>query len=60
VRQSASSLAGIETGFIWLPAAFFALALVPVLFYSRYEALERRIHLELEQRRTVGAALEKE
>ena len=60
VRQSASSLAGIETGFIWLPAAFFALALVPVLFYSKYETLEPRIRLELEQRRTVGAALEKE
>ncbi len=57
-QQTASSLAGIEMGFIWLPAAFFALSLVPVLFYSRYEALEPRIHLELEQRRAL-AALEK-
>lgn len=50
-RQSASSLAGIEIGFIWLPAVFFALAILPVLFYSRYEAMEPQIHLELEQRR---------
>jgi Na+/melibiose symporter-like transporter len=57
-RQTASSLTGIEIGFIWLPAVFFALSLVPVLFYSRYEALEPRIHLELDQRRMV-AALEK-
>ena len=54
-RQSASSLAGIEIGFIWLPAVFFALALLPVLFYSRYEALESRIHFELNQRRVVVA-----
>jgi sugar (glycoside-pentoside-hexuronide) transporter len=60
VRQTASALTGIETGFIWLPAAFFALALVPVLFYARYEALEPRIHFELEQRRMAAAALEKE
>jgi sugar (glycoside-pentoside-hexuronide) transporter len=57
-RQSASSLAGIEIGFIWLPAAFFALSLVPVLFYSRYEALEPQIRQELEQRRMI-VALEK-
>jgi Na+/melibiose symporter-like transporter len=50
-QQSASSLAGIEIGFIWLPAVFFALAILPVLFYSRYEAMEPQIHLELEQRR---------
>jgi Na+/melibiose symporter-like transporter len=58
VRQNASSLAGIEIGFIWLPAIFFALSLVPVLFYSRYEAMEPRIHLELDQRRAL-AAIEK-
>jgi sugar (glycoside-pentoside-hexuronide) transporter len=57
-RQSASSLAGIEIGFIWLPAVFFALSLLPTLFYSRYEAMEPRIRRELEQRRSL-AAIEK-
>jgi Na+/melibiose symporter-like transporter len=54
-RQTASSLAGIEIGFIWLPAAFFALSLLPTLFYSRYEAMEPRIRQELDQRRAVAA-----
>ena len=58
VRQTVSSLAGIEAGFIWLPAVFFALALLPVLLYAKYEAMEPRIHKELEQRRST-AALEK-
>ncbi len=54
VRQTASSLRGIEIGFIWVPAAFFALSLLPVLLYSKYEALEPRIHKELEQRRATA------
>jgi len=53
--QSAASLAGIEIGFLWLPAAFFAAALIPVLFYQRYEVLEPRIHAELAQRRRTKA-----
>jgi Na+/melibiose symporter-like transporter len=53
-RQSASSLAGIEIGFIWLPAVFFALSLLPTLFYSRYESMEPRIRRELEQRRALA------
>ena len=48
--QTASSLAGIEIGFLWLPAAFFVLALIPVLFYQSFEALEPRIHAELAAR----------
>jgi sugar (glycoside-pentoside-hexuronide) transporter len=54
-RQTASSLTGIEVGFIWLPAAFFAISLLPVLFYSKYERLEPLIHEELDQRRGVAA-----
>ena len=49
--QSASSLLGIEMGFLWLPAVFFALGLIPVLFYQKYESMEPRIHAELELRR---------
>jgi len=56
-QQTASSLTGIQTGFIWVPALFFALSLVPVLFYARFEALEPRIHRELEERRTTALAI---
>jgi Na+/melibiose symporter-like transporter len=54
MAQSAASLAGIEIGFLWLPAVFFGLALVPVLFYGKYEAMEPRIHAELKRRRTLA------
>lgn len=50
--QTPSSLWGIEIGFIWLPAAFFTLSLIPVLFYQKYESLEPRIHADLNRRRT--------
>lgn len=53
VPQTATSLKGIETGFIWLPAVFFGLSVIPVLFYKKYELLEPRIHAELEKRRSV-------
>lgn len=56
--QSAASLGGIEIGFLWLPAVFFVLALVPVLFYGKYEALEPEIHAELERRRSLAAVPE--
>ncbi len=56
VEQTALSLKGIEIGIIWLPAAFFALSIVPVLFYRKYELLEPQIHAELEQRRARAAA----
>ncbi len=55
--QSASALGAIAAGFLWLPAAFFTLSLIPVLFYGKYEALEPRIHADLEKRRS-GAALQ--
>ena len=51
VPQSAVSLRGIEWGFIWLPAVFFALAAVPVVFYQKYELLEPQIHEALAARR---------
>jgi sugar (glycoside-pentoside-hexuronide) transporter len=49
--QTAQALKGIEISFIWLPALFFLLSLIPVLFYGKYEKLEPKIHAELEQRR---------
>jgi sugar (glycoside-pentoside-hexuronide) transporter len=50
VAQSARSLEGISIGFIWLPAAAYALAILPVLFYQKYERLEPRIREELAAR----------
>jgi sugar (glycoside-pentoside-hexuronide) transporter len=52
VEQTAQALFGIELGFIWLPAACYALAAIPVLFYHRFERLEPRIREELALRRT--------
>jgi sugar (glycoside-pentoside-hexuronide) transporter len=49
--QTPQAITGIEIGFIWLPALFFALAIVPVLFYKKYEVMEPQIHAELERRR---------
>jgi sugar (glycoside-pentoside-hexuronide) transporter len=50
-KQTITALRGIEIGVIWLPAAFFALAIIPVLFYRKYELLEPQIHSDLEKRR---------
>lgn len=49
-EQSAAALRGIELGFIWLPTVFFALAVVPVCLYKKYELLEPQIHADLEKR----------
>lgn len=50
--QSAEALKGIVLAFVWLPAVFFGLAVIPVLFYGKYEALEETIREELRQRRS--------
>jgi hypothetical protein len=39
--------------FVWLPTIFYALALMPVLFYGRYEILEARIAETLRSRRAI-------
>jgi len=57
VEQSARSLTGIELSFVWLPAVAYALALLPVLFYHRYERLEPRIRQELDERRRLAAVV---
>jgi sugar (glycoside-pentoside-hexuronide) transporter len=51
VPQTASSQAGIELGFIWVPALFYALSAIPVIFYKKYELMEPQIHADLDQRR---------
>jgi Na+/melibiose symporter-like transporter len=57
VEQTARSIAGIELSCVWLPALAYALAVLPVLFYHRYERLEPRIREDLEQRRRLAAAM---
>ncbi|WP_221030462.1 MFS transporter [Actomonas aquatica] len=49
--QSAAALAGIEWAIVWVPALFFALSAVPVLFYRKYERMETTIQAELAGRR---------
>jgi len=51
VPQTASSLTGIEIGFIWIPVLFYTLSFIPVIFYKKYELLEPQIHADLDQRR---------
>jgi Na+/melibiose symporter-like transporter len=50
-EQTPRALQGINFGFIWIPALFYALATVPVLFYRQFEVLEPTIHADLEARR---------
>jgi sugar (glycoside-pentoside-hexuronide) transporter len=53
-EQTAASLKGIEFGFIWLPAIFLTLSVIPVFFYKKFELLEPQSHAELERRRGAG------
>ncbi len=57
VEQITHSIAGIELSCVWLPAIAYALAVLPVLFYHRYERLEPQIREDLEQRRRLAAAM---
>lgn len=57
VEQTARSITGIVLSCVWLPAIAYGLAILPVLFYYRYERLELRIREDLEQRRRVAAAM---
>jgi len=51
VEQTPAALTAIEWGIVWIPAIFLAVALVPVLFYRRFERMEPQIHADLDQRR---------
>lgn len=50
-EQTPAVIQSIVTGVVWLPAICFFLSIIPVLFYRRFEDLEPRIRVELEQRR---------
>jgi sugar (glycoside-pentoside-hexuronide) transporter len=58
VAQSARSLLGIELSCVWLPAVAYGLAIVPVLFYSRYERHEPAMMQDLDQRRRIAEAID--
>ncbi|HYC70386.1 MAG TPA: MFS transporter [Opitutaceae bacterium] len=49
--QSADALRAIAFGVVWLPALAFAGAIVPVLFYGRFERMEPRVQADLAARR---------
>ncbi|MCH6255966.1 MFS transporter [Puniceicoccaceae bacterium K14] len=50
--QTPEAISGIEIGFIWLPAVFYIVALMPVLFYRKYEEMEPQIQEALNERRS--------
>jgi sugar (glycoside-pentoside-hexuronide) transporter len=51
-EQPPAVVAALDWGIVGVPAVCFALALLPALFYGRFERLEPQIHAALEQRRT--------
>lgn len=55
VQQSAHAIFGIEMSFVWLPAIAYAVSVLPVFFYHRYERMEGQIQVELEERRRIAA-----
>ncbi|WP_175414734.1 MFS transporter [Nibricoccus aquaticus] len=50
-EPTAAVVSAINAGIVWIPAACFGLAIVPVLFYGRFEKLEPQIRADLERRR---------
>ncbi len=50
-EQTRSSLAAMKFGFSYLPAIFFVIGAMIMLFYIRYEKNERNVLKELEYRR---------
>lgn len=45
--QTAESLKGIKIIFIWMPLVIFLLAIIPMIFYRKYEKKENQILMEL-------------
>jgi len=57
VAQTARSIEGIDLSCIALPALAYALAMIPVLFYARYEREEETVSRTLAERRGTVEAL---
>lgn len=49
--QPASALAALEFCVTWLPALVLGAAIIPVLFYGRFERMEPQVQTELAERR---------
>ena len=49
--QTSAALAALDGGIVAIPAVCFALAMLPALFYGRFERLEPQIQAALAQRR---------
>jgi sugar (glycoside-pentoside-hexuronide) transporter len=49
--QTAQSLFGIKFCFIWLSIILFSIAIIPVLFYGKYEKLETKVDADLQEKR---------
>lgn len=49
--NGATALASVEFSFIWLPVIIFAIAMIPMFFYGRFERQEPSIKKELMERR---------
>jgi len=45
--QTQQSLLGINLSFVWLPALLFVLAVIPMLFYGKYEKNEATVRAAL-------------
>jgi Na+/melibiose symporter-like transporter len=50
-EQAPTAIAALDGGIVGVPAVCFVLALLPALFYGRFERLEPQIHAALAQRR---------
>jgi len=45
--QTQQSLLGINISFVWIPAALFIIAAVPMFFYAKYENNEAKVRAEI-------------
>lgn len=45
--QTISGLTGIKFAFIWFPAFVFLLAIIPLLFYTKFEKMESQVRIDL-------------
>ncbi|MDM8099839.1 MULTISPECIES: MFS transporter [Oceanobacillus] len=48
--QSAASLSAIKFSFIWLPVIISIIAIIPMIFYRRFEKQESKIKKDLQER----------
>ena len=57
-EQLPTAIAALDGGIVVVPVVCFVLALLPVLFYGRFERLEPQIHAALVKRRAEQASVD--